>query len=434
MGNLSIFQVVLIAGFVLAAIVGLILFATGFGAGGGRGEQLPEVVIWGSIDGGIMDTLIRELVKEDDRFTNVQYEEKDVRTYDEDFVEALASGRGPDLFFVSESNLLKNQDKIITVPFNAYSERMFRNTFVEVGELFLTRDGVLALPFVVDPLVMYWNRDLLGSEGIAQPPAFWDEFFTLSPKITERDQSSNILRSFVAFGEFRNVVHVKDIVSALILQTGNPLVGFDSTGRAVSTLGERYDFVEPPALSALRFYTEFSNPVKSVYSWNRALPDSKQSFISGDLAIYMGFASEFTQLRAANPNLNFDVAVFPQSRDASAVVTFAHVNGLAIPRSSRDAKAAFTVAGALTSTSQIARLNELLGLPPVRRDLLEDKPTDVAGPVFYTSAIVARSWLDPDSVATDSIYQQMIESTLSGRASLNEAVNSAEKEVNNLLR
>lgn len=433
--NLSIFQIVLIGAFGLSAVIGLIVFATGFGVEGGSRDTLPPITIWGTLDEDVVEEVVRGLQDRDDRFSNITYVEKDARTYNEEFVDALAAGRGPDLVLFTEQDIVRHRDKLITIPFDAYSERTYKSAFVEVGELFFAHEGgFFALPFAVDPMVMYWNRDRLGDEGIVNPPAFWDEFFTLSPKITKRDRSANIVESFVAFGEFRNVTHAKDILSALILQTGNAIVGYNERGELVSILGENFNFVEPPTVSALRFYTEFSNPVKSVYSWNRALPESRQAFVAGDLAVYMGFASELSSLRNANPNLNFDVAMFPRSRDAARTITLARVYGLAIPRGSSDTNAAFTVASALTGVEEIKQLAELSGLPPVRRDLLEDKPSDAVGPVFYDSAIAARGWLDPNPAITDDIYQRMIESTLSGRALLNEAVQSADQELNSLLR
>ncbi|HEY4502609.1 MAG TPA: extracellular solute-binding protein [Candidatus Paceibacterota bacterium] len=432
MKNLSTFQIVLISIFVVAAIVGVIIFAKGFG--GPSSNELPEVVIWGTFPENVMNSVIGALKQDDARFARVSYVEKDERTYDADFVNALASGNGPDLFILSEDRIVTHRDKVITIPFDTYSARTFRNTFAEAGELFVTSDGILALPFSIDPMVMYWNRDILGNKGIANPPSFWDEFFTLSPKLTERDHSSSIARSFVAFGEYRNVDHAKDILSAFILQTGNPIIGLSNSGQIVSTLTNRYDFVEPPALAALRFYTEFADPIKSVYSWNRALPRSKQAFVAGDLAIYMGFASELSSLAETNPNLNFDVAAFPRARDAERSLTLAHITGLAIPRGSRDTSAAFAVATALTEQVYSAQFSKLMGLPPIRRDLLQDIPTDIVQPVFYTSAIVAKGWLDPNPDATNGIYQRMIESTLSGRARLSEALDTADAELNDLLR
>jgi ABC-type glycerol-3-phosphate transport system substrate-binding protein len=432
MKNLNTFQSGVLIGFAVLAAIGVWVFATGINVGGDA--PLPPVEIWGVVDADVMEGVIEGLQIEGERYSQVSYVEKDPRTYNEEFVNALAAGRGPDLILIPQSMLFEHFDKLAVIPFDAYSEREFRNTFIEAGEVFLGEIGPRALPFAVDPMVMYWNRDILTAGNVANPPGFWDEFFVLSPRLTVRDQASNIVRSFVALGEYQNVSHAKDILSALILQTGNPIIGRTANGQFVSALTERFDFLEPPALAALRFYTEFSNPVKSVYSWNRALPNARTSFASGDLAIYFGFASEYALLRSTNPNLNFDVAAFPRSRDADRPITFGNVMGFAIPRGATDANAAFEVAQALTENPQIAHFSELTGLPPVRRDLLAEVPSDSIGPVFYGSALAARSWIDPNPEATNGIYQRMIESTTSGRARLNEAIDTAHAELNNLLR
>ena len=58
------------------------------------------------------------------------------------------------------------------------SERDFKNTYIEEGELYLAANGILGLPITVDPMVMYWNRDIFSSAAIAAPPSYWDEFLT----------------------------------------------------------------------------------------------------------------------------------------------------------------------------------------------------------------------------------------------------------------
>lgn len=89
---------------------------------------------------------------------------------------------------------------------------------------------------------------------------------------------------------------------------------------------------------------------------------------------------------------------------------------------------------ALTSFENIAQFSVNLGLPPVRRDVLTNKPTDAIGSVFYDSALMSKSWFDPDSDETDDIFKNMIESVTSGRARLGEAINLADQELGLLLR
>ena len=432
MHKLSTFQLALLISFIVAALGGVALFALGIGPT--PRNAIGPVVIWGTVDEKAVALTLESLRTEDERFSEVTYVQKDPRTYSAEFIDALAAGRSPDLFLLPEENLYDHRDKILFIPFTTFSERQFKDAFAEAGEVFLAPAGSAGLPVTIDPLVMYWNRDIFSDASLAVPPRYWDEFFTnIVPKVTQRDQSANIVRSFVAMGEYRNVSHAKDILSALILQTGNPLVFKNETGQVRSVLSNSFDQAEPPADAALRFYTQFSNPTKAVYSWNRSLPDSRQSFLSGDLAIYFGFASEYESLRKANPNLNFDVASMPFSRDTTRRTTIGHVLAFSVPRGSFNPAGAMETALALTSSLHIWELAVALKVPPARRDLLSASSEDPVQEVFYQSAITARAWLDPNDAATEGVFQRMIEGYVSGRLRLSEAVGNASDELSQLL-
>ncbi|MFQ5662109.1 MAG: extracellular solute-binding protein [Candidatus Paceibacteria bacterium] len=428
---MSIFRIGIIAVFVVFAVIGVLAFS-GVGGIGGDDNNIGEVEIWGTIPEGLMKAMFNDINIEIDNFAGVRYVEKDPNTYNAEFVEALASGRGPDLFLLPHDSIVRHSDKLIELPYKSFSEREFKSTFIEEGEMYLTETGILGLPFTIDPLVMYWNRDIFQNAGVANPPEFWDELFVLSPKITQRDLASNITRSFTALGEFRNVENAKEILSALIIQSGNPIIA-SSGGELRSVIRENIGFSTSPAESAVRFYTEFSNPVKSVYSWNRSLQNSKQLFAAGDLAIYFGFASELTDIIRANPNLNFDVSLLPQLRDSNKRVTYGKMSAFAVPRASANPTGAFITGIMLTDAVNVFAFSQAIGLPPVRRDLLSNRPTDAFSSVFYDSALISNAWLEPDSAGADDIFQNMIESVTSGRARLSEAINIADEELNLLL-
>jgi ABC-type glycerol-3-phosphate transport system substrate-binding protein len=433
MGERSFFQIGILIAFLALAVIGVALFALGIGPSWNK--KIGPVVIWGTFERERMDLILGELRGADERFEDISYVPKDPRTIDSEFVNALASGRGPDLIFLTDETLYLHRDKIIPLPFDSYSERNFKDTFADVSDVFIAQNGIRALPVLIDPLVMYWNRDIIADVALSAPPKYWDEFLTVAPKVTQRDASRNIVRSFVAFGEYRNVDRAKDIMAMLLLQTGNPIVipsGLNDGGYT-SSLMHNFNFATLPSESALRFYTEFSNPTKIVYSWNRALPQARHSFMSGDLALYFDFASEYPKLRAGNPNLNFDVTEVPQSRDASRRVTLGHTTALAMARGSQNVSGAFEVMTNLTAQRYVKEFSNQFGLPPSRRDLLGQEPQDPAQVVFLRSAIAALSWLDPSDRDTDGIFQRLIDSVLSGRVLLPAALQTADQELKQLL-
>jgi len=428
---MSKFQIIFTTVFAIFIMIGVIIFATS-----GRdnsGVIVGDVVIWGTVKEEIVDSIIKNLTEEDESFKNVKYEEKDEQNFDLILIEAIASDSGPDIFLLPQSEILKKQNKIISIPYGNFSIRDFKNYFIEEGELYLHDDGILALPFIVDPLVMYWNRSLFATASVANPPRLWDDFFVLAEKLTEKDENKNILISAVSFGEFVNVENAKEILATLIMQSGNPIV-FRDGGEIKVSLRDVYNDKTTPTESALRFYTEFSNPIKEVYSWNKAMSNSKIAFLSGDLAIYFGFASELKELKTKNPNLNFDVSYLPQTENLKNHVTFGKMQALAISRGCKNIAGAFNVITSLIKSESLILLNEITGLPPVSRVLLAREPTDPYQEVFYRSALSSKGFLDPDEGDTNLIFQDMVESVVSGRRKLDQAVSWANAELEELIK
>ena len=352
-------------------------------------------------------------------------------------MEALAAGVGPDLFFLPQDLIIRHRDKVFPVPYESFSERNFKNSFVGEAELYLDQKGILAFPFTIDPLVMYYNRDILEGAGIAQPPRFWENFFDIASSITKYDPSLNILQSTIAFGEFQNVAQAKDILSMLLLQFGNEIV-VRSGDKFKVVLNDSFNLPQSPAGAVLRFYTEFSNPTttrgEGVYSWNKSLPNSIDAFTANELAFYFGYASELFVIQQKNPNLNFDVVEIPQIKDSRFKATFGKINALAIAKNSQNLSTAYVVANLLTRQDFIKELSVILSLPPARRDLLSIKPNNPYADIFYNSALISRGWLDPLKEATDIIFKNLVEDIVSGRLSVNESISKADGELWLLLK
>ncbi|MDP3958286.1 MAG: extracellular solute-binding protein [bacterium] len=427
----STFQMTLLAVFGFFAVVAIFAFAGLIPIFQKGDEVTGNVVMWGTMPAAALESVLDEIMREETGL-KLSYVEKSAATFDDEFIEALAARRGPDLFFLPQDYILKYEDKVFAIPYESFSEREFKDSYVEEGELYLTPSGALGLPVVVDPMVMYWNRDLFATEGIANPPALWEEFLVLPSKLTKRDGAGNVRQSAVSLGEFANVHHAKDIIAMLMLQLGNPIVARDEAGRPASTLLDGAGAVQPGE-SSLRFFVGFSDPAKPTYSWNRSLAPSRQAFAAGKSAVYFGYASEFLDMRARNPHLNFDVARVPQVRGAKTRVNFGRVEALAITRASQNPRAAFYAAGLIASADRAAALAEKRHLSPARRGLLGATPKDPYLAIFYESALTARGWLDPSPAETDRIFEEMVGNITSGKYRVSEALTAARDELERLL-
>ena len=425
--KITAFQAVVLAIFGVSLVAGLIVLATAKTKTQGSG--IP-VVIWGPVSSADFNNAINGLTQGSSGL-KITYVEKRPEGFDQELLENLARGTGPDVILLSQDLILRHGDKVAPISYETMPLRTFKDMFIEEGELFLRPDGIIALPFAIDPLVMYWNRDLLTNQGISRPPVTWDEFLTLVPRLTQKDKSQNILRSGVALGEFRNVVNSKEIIATLFFQTNNPIItpASDTAGLASTITSATLS-----TIGAINFYTDFANPVKPNYSWNRALPNSRDLFAAGSLAFYFGFASESAKIRSKNPNLNFDLTYFPQPRGFSVATTFGKMWGLAVLNNSRNRADALSDILAITSPGPLSLWSERTGLPPVRRDMLSASPADPYQSIFYNSAVRARGWLDPNPVQSEIIFQNMIESITSGELEVGDAIENAGKKLGDLLR
>ena len=427
---MSTFQIIALGVSAAFILIGVGVFATFGGALGGSGTG--QVIIWGTVDSIAMDNIITTLRGTDETFDEVVYIEKSSATYDTELLNAMASGTGPDLFLVSSEKLHSFSDKIVTIPYRLVSQNVFVNSFVDASEMFLTSQGELALPFLIDPIVMYWNRDLLSSAGIGSPPQYWNDLLNMAPRITALDRS-NITKSAISIGTWSNVAHAKEILSILFMQAGDRVVVRGTDGGLLPVLGAAAVGGSADAPSALRFYTDFANPSKTTYSWNRSLPLSTNAFIAGDAALYLGFVSEFNVIAARNPNLRFSVAQVPQVEGSLTSATFGRLLGLAIPRSAQNIEGAALVAERMVSPEAIAIAAKATGLPPVRRDVTFDTSDNASAGVFAQAALIARAWIDPNPQSTDTIFQTMIESVISGAEEPASAVSNASRELQQLV-
>jgi ABC-type glycerol-3-phosphate transport system substrate-binding protein len=431
MKKVSIFQIVLIASFGAIAVAAVLIFALAVGSN--SSSTVGAVTIWGTLDQTAFTTVIRQALDTDTRLAHVTYVQKNSSTYISDLANALASGTGPDLFLLRDDDAYSQAAKLVPIPPTSLSQTLFQNTFVDAANPFLAGSGILGVPLAVDPLVLYWNKDMLSTAGFAEPPQYWDELYNMAVKITVRDTSGAITKSAIDFGAYSNVDNAKDVLSLLILQAGGSITTRDpTTGKIMSAIAPKTGDTIQATPSALRFFTEFSDPSKADYTWNASLPEAQQAFAAGDLALYIGYASEQPLITQMNPNLNFAVAPVPQIRGASAAVDMGHVYAFVVPRTSANPLGAFTVAAILSGKSISQSLSIALGIPSARRDVLA-LPAQGTDDLFNKQAIITRTWVDPDPAQTDPLFQAMIDDTTSGASLLTAAVLRADQSMSHIL-
>lgn len=433
MKNLSLFQTILLIAFGGGALIGLLIFAgilPGFKAKpvGTAGT----VVMWGTIPTGSISRLIEDLNKAGEGQFAVRYVEKSRANISQDFLEALASDQSPDLVLAPQDLIFKQRDKILGLPFSSLTKRQYEDTFVEGAKLFETVDSYLALPIAVDPMALYYNKDLYTNAKIAVTPSSWEEFVLNQPTLTQLDNLNRLSQSAVAFGTSNNVQNVKDVYSLLALQAGTLPLSFDGSNITVSLMRSEAGDINP-AMMALDFYNQFSDPTRRTYTWNRSLPLDRDYFLSGKLANYFGLASELNYLKEKNPHLNFGVSPAPRL-DKNSNITLGHFYGLFVPKRSPRSGPAFNVAFALAFTERSSQLANMLGAYSVKRADIKAGDKDPIKQVFLNESLAVRAWPDLSPNETSQIIKKMIDNSSAGRVNSFDAVKKASEELQLIIK
>src|SRR3989344_990657 len=363
--------------------------------------------------------------------------EKDIATYEKELLEALASGAGPDIFSIHNDWLPAYQNKLTPAPVGLFTLREYSEAFVDIAtqDLLDTEGNIYAVPFSIDTLSLFYNRDLLGSVGIAEPPRTWADVISAVKKINQQDRFGNFLVNGVALGTNSNVNRATDILSLLMLQNGTQI--YDSQRRSSSINhdiagpdGERYN----PGAQALEFYTQFSNPAKEVYSWNETNNHSIDAFVAGQVAMMFSYSYTIENIRGKAPFLNFGVAPMPQIDLGKPRVNYSNYFAEGVSKASPNPDVAWDFLKFATTQEQLQNYYATNRLPASRKDIITTQIADPELGIFAEGSLTAKAFYKPDAGKIETIFANMINDVVLRGATPEQAVSSADKLLYELIR
>jgi len=397
----------------LLAIIGIALLSAGCGGGTSTTSQRVVLNFWDPFES--LQNLQPLITAYEQKYPNVQvvYTQKDITTYPQDLINALASGSGPDIFAINNSWLPEYMDKITSAPAAAFTYTDYKNAFVDVAvNDFTQNQKVYAAPLYVDSLGLYYNKDILGSVGIATPPKTWAELASDVQKIKRADGTGYFTLSGLAAGTNANVNRAVDILYLMMLQKGAVPYSADGTqpqfGQSVQQSGNS----STPGLDGLNFYTSFANPASPNYNYNARSDYSIDAFANGRAAFLYSYSYTAATLKQKNPNLNFDVAAVPQPDLNNPSVNFANYWGEAVSKQSKSPNTAWNFLQFLTSKDSLDKYYAKDKQPSSRRDLIGLQIQDPDIGVFANANLTAKSFYKPDQAKIDNIFGQMIDDVI----------------------
>ncbi len=431
------FEIFLISFFVITAITSLILFRFYKADNKVSGEGVKvRIDIWGTLPAEVVNNFLTDLIVNYGKsYENIKYTYFAPQNFEESLTRALADNAGPDLVLFSNEELATIRRRIAPISYINFSFRNIKDSYIDGASVFALSDGFYGFPLLVDPLVMYWNEDLLSNVGYLEPPKTWERLINdMFPKLIKRNVRRIINRSVVAMGEYNNIKNSFAILSALTIQGGSKMVT-DHKGKYVvhlnlnkSVTKDKSQIVNP-FFNAVTFYTRFGRPEDFLYSWNKTFSSDLLSFLGGDLAFYFGFASEAESIIKANPNLNFDLTEIPQGEGDILRRTYGKFYSLAVLSTTNTPRESWSVLYDLARPDKEKKLAFYAKMSPVRKFLVEAGTSDLYRSIAFKSAPISFGWINPDRRRTDRIFADMVESINSAGSDVGTAVSEAEDKI-----
>lgn len=430
-------KIIIIAGVGGVVFLALALFLILGGLGGTKAPERVTLQFWGVFDESIF---YRDVFSDFERANprvKIIYRKFNFEDYEKQLVDSFAAGTGPDIWLTHNSWLPKHGDKIQPLPSAPsgkeaplFTVKDFREQFVDAAaEDLISGNNIFGLPLYLDTLALYYNKDIFNTTGIASPPSTWQEFIDIVPRLTQLDSRDNVIKSAAALGTARNINRSTDTLSLLMLQSGVQMTSQGNTGASFSRPVQNQNVGE----IALQFYTDFANPSKRVYTWNDQQHYSIDAFLNGETAMMLNYSHQILTLRGKSPRFNFAIAPAPQLEGAPVKVNYANYWAATVSKQSKNSRQAWEFLVFLTSRPSATKYLIASDRPSARRDLIQQQQTDPDLGVFAQQALSARSWYQADNSAIEKIFAEMIENVNFGRASVKDALNTAESQVTVLM-
>lgn len=416
---------------IIAGAIGIVLIGVALVIfGPGRKAAAPPnatLEFWGIEDTEDALRPILQNFTEKNPTIRVNYKKRDAEGYEEALLNALAGGKGPDVFILDANLILKHRDKLAPLPQQTlnFFVKNFQAAFADIAtaDLITDKNEIIGLPLFMDTLVLFYNKDIFNTASIAQAPKTWDDVVAISRQLTQKTSNGDILQSGLAAGTGKNTEHAMEITSALALQNGDPIV--KRAPREV-VLGTH-------AFDAFLFYTSFANRQNPNFSWTDLKGNSLDVFAQENAAMAFGFLKDMPQILRKNPHLNLGVAPFPQPKDARTSLTYGTYFFPSVSKLSSKQTAAWQFLLYLATQEGTKEYLDATKRVPVRRDLIAKGAQNAAMDVFYRQALTARNWTIPDEAVIRRLFQETIDGIVSRAIDAKQAVARLQQQINLLI-
>ena len=400
-----------------------------------QNENKSPLNVWGTLDRSAVDKAIlatTQATAKPFQFNYFQFSKADIVGR---LVQADAAGRAPDLIIADNDVINSVAGLLYVLPYTYMDEITYKNMFIDASHVYATPYGAQLYPVLADPLITFYNKKMLRENGLTNPPENWLELPKYQDRLTIKSDTSVPVQSAFGIGA-NNVVNNKDILVVNLMQLGhNParlsysLIDGGQLAQNFSNdlgLGASPGELESDIYKILRFQTAFSDPQKTVYTWSEVDVSDFDKFVSGSSAIYFGRASDYYKILAKSPSLELGLSNIPQL-DGKYNLTTGGLIGVGVSNATKDFPYAVDMAKKISGINFGPSLAGLTGMSSARKDVLAGNDGSERSSVIGGSAIIMQIFYDLKFDATNAMFSSLYEDILSGRKSIEKAVEVFER-------
>ena len=433
MDKISPFKIIVIGISIFIAVLSLLVFSGKvpfFGDNKSNQSAFSgKVLVWGTLPSTEMKEYLSSITTQNVGYTFV-YEQIGPTIFSQSLTQAISYGSGPDIIIASHDILLSNEAYLSILPYTDFTEVKYKSTYVDAGAIFLRDSGIVAFPIGIDPMVMFYNRDLQNNAGIVDTPKDWNTLLNIAEKYSKESAVKGVFdTSIIPFGAYKNYIYNKDMIMTLTNQLGGETI-YKTNGKYNQGFDKIVNNGPSYIDSVARFMSGFANPSLSSFTWSARMPDAFQAFTSGNLMYYPAYISDRAYISKVNSKLSFDYVFMPQIPEKTSLYTGARVLGISMTSTSRNPVAAKNAMIALGSTKDLSNsLASIASMPSPRKDTLAGTDLSAYAEVIGRSILIARPFYDIDTNYSSTLVDQMFESIISNRSEISTAADNFVKNI-----
>lgn len=414
------------------------------------------ITVWGVFDDEEVMKPIIENYQQNKAGSNtgvkVVYVKKNYQDYSSESVNAIAAGKGPDVWMIKNDWMPRQYDKLVPAPDSVITIDKYKSFYPDVAiNDNIIDNKIYGIPWSVDTLALYYNKDIANkriselnnsgntvlAEKLKNPPGNWDDFIEMSKALTVKN-GNEIKTAGAALGLSNNVNNSPDILSALMLQNHAQMVSADKKTATFNlpvakSSGESYY----AGTKALEFYNSFANPNKDTYSWNTSMPNSLEAFAQGKVAMMINYGYARQRIFNMAPNLQFDTGPLPQIKDTSSAVDYSSYWTNTVTNNSKNSELAWDFIN-YVAQKQSYQYSQSTKQPLPTRPMTQDIPAinsrvQKKDNTFIFQLATAQDWYKGQYAdKVDELFKQMISNVINGQNPQN-AIDTAASNITTLL-